>query len=584
MSGRGSSPPRRTRRSAIGYVRVSSPGQEENCSLDTQEAGVRAYCDREHLHLLAVYEEAETAIEEELGARPVLTDVRRRLREGEADTLVVFKVDRVFRNQYQPAHLLPELRLNGCGLEFVKERFEDTAIGRFSLGAMAFAAELEAEAIKERTMRGRLDSLTKHGRLPPAPRALYGYRFVFGRNHRGDEIIVGYAEEPATARVVRRIYADYLAGQTLRGIATALTREGVTAPSGRSNPWSYVTVRDRLVNPRYTGEATGWRHERRRTPNGKPGWRYRPEAEQHPLPAGTVPALVSREDWEAVQRRLPQNRAQASRNNRAPDAALLRGGLVRCAYCRRQDAAELGRVMVVANANRHRGAMYRCVAVRPDGRQCTNSILVDVLDGLVWGHATALLARPEHVGEHFAALADADPTAGEVAGIEAALRESRREQGNLQAALGRLTPEAQAGVVALLNRKAAEVASLERSRAAILGRRAVWHAERDRLAAAQALVRGMAEALGAGGEVALLAAALAPAKRQELVRALGVAAEVRRPAEPYPNGLRVALTQTLSPGDCGKNGLSFTTQEPATASPLVLRWADLPPLALPAAA
>jgi site-specific DNA recombinase len=580
MSTRGSNPPRRTRRSALGYVRVSSPGrQEENCSLETQDAGIRDYCEREGLDLVAVYEEAETAIEEELGARPVLSDVRRRLRDGEGDTLVVFKVDRVFRNQYQPAHLLPELRLHGCGLEFCKERFEDTPIGRFALNAMAFAAELEAVAIAERTMRGRLDSLTKHGWLPPAPKALYGYAFVKGPNRHGDEIIVGYREDPATAHVVRRIYADYLAGGTLRGIATALTAEGVTAPSGRSNPWSYVTVRDRLTNPRYAGEARGWRHERRRTKNGRPGWHFRPESEQHPLPEGTIPPLVTREAWEAVQRRLPENRRQAARNNPTPEAALLRGGLVRCAYCRKQSGPDEGRVLVVANANRHRPAMYRCVAVLPDGRQCTNSILVGVLDRLVWDHVKALLARPEHVRAHFAAVAQADPTTGEVAGIEAALRESRRDRDNLQAALGRLVPEAQEGVVALLNRKAAELASLERAREAILGRRAVWATGRERMAAAEALVRGVAEAVGAGGEVALLADALPAGKRQELVRALGLVAEVRRPAEPYPNGLRVALEQRLpgAPGDCGKNGLPSQSQRQGSL-PLILRWADHPPL------
>lgn len=582
MSSRGSDPPRRPRRSAIGYVRVSSPGrQEENCSLETQEEGIREYCRREGLDLVAVYEEAETAIEEELAARPVLSDVRARLREGEADTLVVFKVDRVFRNQYQPAHLLPELRLIGCGLEFTKERFEDNPIGRFALNALAFAAELEAGAIAERTMRGRKDSLTKHGRMPPAPKPLYGYRFVRGPNNHGDPIIVGYEEDPPTAHVVRRIYADYLAGQTLRAIATTLTREGVTAPSGRANPWSYVTVRDRLTNPRYAGDLRAWRHERRRTPNGKKGWRYRPEAEQHTLPAGTIPPLVEREAWEAVQRRLPENRAAAARNNPAPDATLLRGGLVRCAYCRRRNRPDEGRVMVVANANRHRGAAYRCVAVLPDGRQCTNSILVDVLDRLVWGHVKALLAHPEHIREHFRAVAQADPTVGEVAGIEAALRQSRREQENLTAALGELNAEARAGVVALLNRKAAEVASLERSRDAILGRRAVWAEQRDRTAAAEALVRGLAEALGTGGAVDLLADALPMAKRQALVRELGLAVEVRRPAEPYPNGQRVALTQTLAgtpPGACVGNGLPFPTQRPEA---LVLRWADLPPLGTP---
>ena len=578
MSARGPNPPRRTRRYAIGYVRVSSPGrQEENCSLETQDAGIRDHCDREGLDLVAVYEEAETAIEEELGARPVLSDVRRRLREGEADTLVVFKVDRVFRNQYQPAHLLPELRLHGCGLEFVKERFEDTPIGRFALNAMAFAAELEAVAIAERTMRGRLDSLTKHGRMPPAPKPLYGYVFRMGPNNHGDPIIVGYEEDPATSHVVRRIYAEYLAGGTLRGIATALTKDGITAPSGRSNPWSYVTVRDRLTNPRYAGVARGWSHQRRRTKNGKKGWGYRPEEEQHALPDGTIPPLVTREEFEAVQRLLPEKRQQAARNNARPDAALLRGGLVRCAYCRKQDAPDEGRVMIVANANRHRGAMYRCVAVLPDGRQCTNTMLLEVLDRLVWDHVKALLARPEHVREHFRAVAQADPTTGEVAGIEAALRESRRERDNLQAALGKLTPEAQEGVVALLNRKAAELASLERARDAILGRRAVWAEQRERMAAAEAQVRSIAEALGAGGEVGLLADALPAAKRQELTRALGLVVEVRRPADRYPNGLRVALEQTLVPGDCGKNGFPFQSQWPLGA-PLVLRWADHAPL------
>ena len=107
MSSLTSTTKRRPRQYAVGYLRVSSPGrQEENCSIPTQLAGIRAYCAREGLTLKVVLEEAETAIDEDLGKRPVLSEARRLLREGEADTLVIFKVDRVFRNQYQPAALL----------------------------------------------------------------------------------------------------------------------------------------------------------------------------------------------------------------------------------------------------------------------------------------------------------------------------------------------------------------------------------------------------------------------------------------------------------------------------------------------
>jgi site-specific DNA recombinase len=70
------------------------------------------------------------------------------------------------------------------------------------------------------------------------------------------------APDPATAPIVRRIFAEYLAGRGLKAIAEGLTRDEIPSPSAydpaRNNhrcgvAWAYSAVRAILANPRYTG-------------------------------------------------------------------------------------------------------------------------------------------------------------------------------------------------------------------------------------------------------------------------------------------------------------------------------------------
>ena len=218
------------------------------------------------------------------------------------------------------------------------------------------------------------------------------------------------------------------------------------------------------MDERYAGVSVAWRHERRRTKNDKKGWCYRAPEDREALPEGTIPALVDQATWDACQARLRTNKLTAARNNPDPTAALLRGGLVRCAYCRREDDPETGRAMVVANATPRRPGAYRCVAMRPDGGQCTNAILIGILDGAVWAHVRALVREPALVRAHFRQLATDDPTTGEGAGIAVALRECQREVENLTANLGLVTGRAAEVVAAAIQAKTEALASLERQR------------------------------------------------------------------------------------------------------------------------
>ena len=561
------------RRRALGYGRVSSRGQEQNCSLETQERAIREYAAARGYELVDFVTEAETAIDEDLGARPVLSGIRQRIRQGEADALLIYKVDRVFRNQYQPAALLPELRQHGAALEFILERFEDTPIGRFSLQAMAFAAELEHGAIRERTIRGRRESLETYKRLPPARWPLYGYQFVRTPNKRGQLVIAAYEIDPVTSRIVLRIYRAYLAGRATNAIACQLTEDGVPTPGGLAGPWHRVMVRNVLTHPAYMGAARARRYTKVRTANGKKSTRLRPESDHYLLPDSTIPALVTPEEWAAVQRRIEANKQMAVRNNRQPNATLLRAGFARCAYCRLRDGAR-GYALTAMSAGPHSPLAYRCQRLLPDGTICGNRIQARVLDEAVWAHVKFLLTHPEVIRRYFEQLAGEDPTTGELAGITVALREAEREQGNLVANLARVTGPAADVVAAALDAKARAVQALQRQREAALARREIWHREQAQLRLVEGLLEVVAAASGP------FADDLTISQRREILLALGLSVEVRREDDPYPNGLRWAIGEDLSAAvgtamdaaDWVKNHLTSIPQSRAALPSFVLRW------------
>jgi hypothetical protein len=55
------------------------------------------------------------------------------------------------------------------------------------------------------------------------------------------------------AKIVRRIFGDFLAGHTPFQITKALTAEGIPTPAGKTK-WSYTTVRRVLSNETYMGD------------------------------------------------------------------------------------------------------------------------------------------------------------------------------------------------------------------------------------------------------------------------------------------------------------------------------------------
>ena len=228
---------------AIIYARVSTDAQErDGTSLDTQLRACTDYATSAGWTVVATVRDAASGFSLE---RPGMTRIRDGMRLGEFDVVLAYAVDRLSRHQNHIGVLFDEAEGWGVKFEFVTERFEDTAIGRFILAARAFTAEVEREKIAERTMRGKAER-ARAGKIPQATgKGIYGYRYNPATGRREIDVV--------QAAVVRRVFAEFCGGAGFSRIASDLNRDGVTAMAGGT--WFPLTVRRLLLNETYTGRT-----------------------------------------------------------------------------------------------------------------------------------------------------------------------------------------------------------------------------------------------------------------------------------------------------------------------------------------
>lgn len=138
----------------IGYCRVSSKKQVDNYSLEQQEQ-----------EILNKYENAVIFKEQYTGAkmsRPVLDEVLSTLQEN--DKLIVTRLDRLARTTVEGITVIEGLFKRGISIHVLNVGLlEDTEMGRFFIKILLAVAEMERNAIIERTRNGKEIAKTKPG-------------------------------------------------------------------------------------------------------------------------------------------------------------------------------------------------------------------------------------------------------------------------------------------------------------------------------------------------------------------------------------------------------------------------------------
>lgn len=151
---------------AIGYARTST--QRQDLSLEVQEKRIALECEIRGFELEMVSEKVSASVSP--SDREGLHDALEKLRAGEADTLIVAKLDRVARSLSDIANLLERSRAEGWSF-IALDLGVDTSSpeGTLVVGIMASIAQWERARIQERT-REALAQIKASGRKLGRPR------------------------------------------------------------------------------------------------------------------------------------------------------------------------------------------------------------------------------------------------------------------------------------------------------------------------------------------------------------------------------------------------------------------------------
>ncbi len=199
------------------YCRVSTDDQDkEGTSLQTQLDACLKYCQEKGYHVARKFTETYSGLTLE---RPELAKLRDVIRGNDVDVIVVYCLDRLSRNATHGVILRDELDKHHIMLESVTEDIDKSPLGEAITYLRGTFAQIEAEKIRERTMRGKLAHV-KEGRLPQGTGiGFYGYNWD---KATGKRTII---EEEA--KIVEKVFRMALKGVSINQIAIELNKQGI---------------------------------------------------------------------------------------------------------------------------------------------------------------------------------------------------------------------------------------------------------------------------------------------------------------------------------------------------------------------
>ena len=229
----------------VAYCRVSTQQEEQLNSYETQ---VRHYTEainaEPNWRFAGIYADkgiSGTSVKK----RDEFNRMIRACKRGAVDLILTKSISRFARNTVDCLKYVRLLRDLNVDVYFEEQGIHSNQPGaEFYITIYGCIAQSESENISANVRFGKNRS-AKDGNVSFAYASFLGYR----KGADGKPEIV-----ESEAEIIRRIYAQYLQGDSLKGIAKQLTEDGVLTPRGKPH-WEPGTVRSILSNERYKGDA-----------------------------------------------------------------------------------------------------------------------------------------------------------------------------------------------------------------------------------------------------------------------------------------------------------------------------------------
>jgi len=368
---------------AVTYARVSSNDHAKTGgeNLKGQQDLCRDYCAQRGYTLIAELAEDDRGASGASFDLPELARALELARAGGFDVLIVRELDRLSRDLAKQLIVEQELTRAGVAIEYVLYDFPDTPEGRLNKNLRAMLAEYEREKIKQRMMRGKRRTI-EAGNVMTHGNAPFGYEVVHAGSSRAFAIV------EAEAEVIRLIFSWYTEGDgesgplSVGGIAKELTRLKVLTYTDRRGPG--VGAVERTVNGagHWDPQAV---HRILKSETYAGVWHYGKRGND-PIPV-EVPAIVSREVWQAAQTRAASNERFSERTTPYP---FLLAKRLRCGECGKK-------LRAMCKKNDPRYLYYRCFSMYSNNSGCTQGTYfrAAIVDAIAWNWIKSLLLNPE---------------------------------------------------------------------------------------------------------------------------------------------------------------------------------------------
>lgn len=234
-----------TRLPVAAYARVSTNNEEQEDSLERQKAHYTEYIgNHSEWRLVKVYSDpgvTGTRADQRKGFQELLKDCR----AGLIKKILCKSISRFARNTVDALRYIRELKELGIGIYFETQNIDTmTAGGDILITILAAIAEQESRNMSE-NIKWAFQKKFKEGEMMLACKQFLGY------DRDKDKNIVINEEQ---AKIVRRIYREFLSGYSCATIAKRLMEDGIPTVTGRKQ-WRTTGIQSILTNEKYYGSA-----------------------------------------------------------------------------------------------------------------------------------------------------------------------------------------------------------------------------------------------------------------------------------------------------------------------------------------
>ncbi len=227
------------------YARVSTDSDEQATSYDTQIDHYTNYIRRNpDWEFAGVFSDegiSGTYTKKRAGFNKMIEEAM----EGNIDYIITKSISRFARNTLDCLKYIRKLKENNIPVYFEKENINTMdAKGEVLLTIMASLAQQESQSLSQNVKLG------------------FQYRFQQGQVQVNHNRFLGYTKDedgklvivPEEAKIIKRIYREYLEGASLRDIKVGLEKDKIVNGAGNKK-WHVSNLNQILNNEKYMGDA-----------------------------------------------------------------------------------------------------------------------------------------------------------------------------------------------------------------------------------------------------------------------------------------------------------------------------------------